>query len=115
MAAYARDFILTRSSSICSQIQKQAGDTNEIEAARERIKLLKRVPANTLSSNIAGISVAQHIDQIFQVINMSRPIVASATHADLSAGSSHTRPSTLAASPSSRHEDEAGNTKMAVA
>ncbi len=116
MAAYARDFILTRSSSICSQIQKQAGDSSEIEAARERIELLKRVPANTLSSNIAGISVAQHIDQIFQVINTSRPIVASATQADLVRGqltypSVDTRP---VVAVQSTQKTEAGNTGMAV-
>jgi hypothetical protein len=116
MATYARDVILTRTSSICSQIQKQIGDTSEVQAAEERLSLLKRTPANTLSSNVAGISVAQHIDQIFQVIDSSRPIVASATRTDLNRGqltypSVDTRP---VVAVQSTQKTEAGNTGMAV-
>lgn len=116
MAAFARDVILTRSSTICSQIQQQLGDKNEIEKANERLSLLKRTPANTLSSDVTGISVAQHIDQIFQVIDTSRPIVASATRADLVRGqltypSVDTRP---VVAVQSSEKTEAGNTKMAV-
>jgi hypothetical protein len=48
--------------------------------------MAKRTPANTLSSDVAGISVAQHIDQIFQVINNSRPIVSSSTQAHSAGG-----------------------------
>jgi hypothetical protein len=86
MASYARDVILTRQSTICQQIASQYSDGSEVDRARERLTLLKRAPANTLSSNVAGISVAQHIDQIFQVISTSRPIVASAVSAALERG-----------------------------
>jgi hypothetical protein len=116
MATYARDYILTRSSTICSQIQAQVGDKSEVEKAHERLDLLKRTPANTLSSDVAGISVAQHIDQIFQVVNTSRPIVAASTRAELVRGqltypSVDTKP---VVAVQSTQKTEAGNTKMAV-
>lgn len=116
MARYARDVILTRSSTICSQIQQQVGDKAEIEKAQERLTLLKRTPAETLSSDVPGISVAQHIDQIFQVVNSSRPIVASATHTDLNRGQL-TYPSVDArpvVDVQNTQKTEAGNTGMAV-
>jgi hypothetical protein len=116
MSAYARDFILTGSGRVCSQIAAQFGNAEELQRANERLQLAKRTPANTLSSNIPGISVAQHIDQIFQVINTSRPIVASATQADLVRGtltypSVDTKP---IVSVQSTQKTEAGNQGMAV-
>jgi len=39
-----------------------------------------------LSSNVAGLTPPQHIDQIFQVINKSRDLVNAATRADLERG-----------------------------
>ncbi len=116
MATYARDYILASRTPTCQSIQQQFASSEEIQQARERLEIAKRVPANTLSSDIAGISVAQHIDQIFQVINNSRPIVASATHADLVRGqltypSVDTRP---VVAVQSSQKTEAGNTKMAV-
>jgi hypothetical protein len=86
MATYARDVILTRQGTVCSQIAAQYADKTEAEQARERLNLLQRTPANTLSSNVAGLSPAQHIAQIFQVIDSSRPLVASAISADLVRG-----------------------------
>ncbi len=86
MAAYARDFIITRESQGCSKIAAQFGDRSGIEAARQRLDLLQRVPANTLSSNVDGLQPPQHIDQIFQVINKSRPIVGQAVRSDLVRG-----------------------------
>jgi hypothetical protein len=69
--AYARDVVLTRQSQGFAPIAAQF-DRDEIEAAQERLGLLTRTPANTLSSNVAGLTPAQHIDQIFQVINKKR-------------------------------------------
>jgi hypothetical protein len=86
MAAYARDFILTRESQTCSKIASQFGDPLGIQAAKERLQLLKRTPANTLSSNVEGLQPAQHIAQIFQVIDNSRPLVASAQRSTLERG-----------------------------
>jgi hypothetical protein len=85
MAAYARDFILTRESQTCSKIATQFG-ASEVEAARMRMQLLQRTPANTLSSNVAGLQPPQHIAQIYQVIDDSRPLVASAERASLERG-----------------------------
>lgn len=86
MAAYARDFILTRESQICSKIKSQFGDKDGIEAAHQRLQLLKRTPANTLSSDVGGLQPAQHIAQIFQVIDDTRPLVASAQRSTLERG-----------------------------
>lgn len=86
MAAYARDVILTRDSRECSKIASQFGDSSGIEAARNRLQLLKRAPDNTLSSNVPGLIPDQHIAEIFQVIDTSRPLVASARRAALVRG-----------------------------
>lgn len=83
-AAYARDMILARTpGNIAEQIVSRAGGEDARLAARER---LARTPANTLSSNVAGLIPDQHIAQIFQVIDNSRPLVASATRAALERG-----------------------------
>lgn len=86
MAAYARDYILTRQSTVCSQIAAQFGDKQGIEAAKARLDLMKRAPADTLSSNVAGLTPNQHIAQIFQVIDTSRALVASAQRTNLERG-----------------------------
>jgi len=116
MATYARDVILTRQSTICSQIATQVGDKDEIQRAAERQQLLKRVPANTLSSNVAGLNPPQHISQIFQVINTSRPLVASAIRAALERGTltyPQVDTSPVVAVQTSE-KTEAGNTGLAV-
>lgn len=87
MAAYARDVILSRSGEESAKIAQTLGDPEEVLKARERVNLLKaRTPANTLSSDVGGLTPPQHIAQIFQVIDNSRPLVASATKADLVRG-----------------------------
>lgn len=85
-ATYARDMILTDDLKMSSALRQRMG-SDEVEAARSRLQLLKRVPANTLSSNVAGLIPEQHISQIFQVIDNSRPLVASATRVGLERGS----------------------------
>ncbi len=115
-SAYARDVILSRDSAICSQISKLAGDDAQLKA-RERLQLLKsRVPANTLSSNVAGLNPPDHIAQIFQVIDKSRPLVAAAPSTGLVRGtitypSVDTRP---VVAVQASEKTEAGNTGMAV-
>lgn len=82
-AAYARDMILARTpGTIAEQIVAQAGGEDVRRAARERLGRVN----NTLSSNVPGLIPDQHIDQIFQVIDASRPLVASATRATLERG-----------------------------
>jgi len=84
-AEFARDVILTRESSVCSKIAAQFGDDAGLQSSHARLELLKRTN-NTLSSNVGGLIPPQHIAQIFQVIDTSRPLVASATRADLNRG-----------------------------
>ena len=116
MAAYARDFIVTRESQTCSKIASQFGDPLSIQAAKERMQMLKRTPANTLSSNVGGLTPPQHIEQIFQVINKSRPLVASAVNTTLERGTLTypkvtTRP---VVAVQNTQKTEAGNTGMVV-
>lgn len=86
MAAYARDVILTGQGREAGKIAAQLGDATEIQRAQERLQLAKRTPANTLTSDVGGLLPPQHIAQIFQVIDTSRPIVQSAQRASLERG-----------------------------
>ena len=86
MAAYARDVILTGNGREAAKIKGVLGDNAEVDRAESRLQLLKRVPANTLSCDVAGLIPQQHIAQIFQVIQTSRPLVASAQQANLERG-----------------------------
>ncbi len=86
MAAFARDEMLSRRSGIGSRIASQYVDHSELDRISQRLELAKRT-ANTLSSNVGGLQPPQHIDQIFQVINKSRALVASGIRADLVRGS----------------------------
>jgi hypothetical protein len=83
-ATYARDKILTRTGAQFHAIQQRL-PKSELDAAQNRLELM-RTPANTLSSNVAGLIPDQHIAQIMQVIDKSRPIVASARRASLERG-----------------------------
>lgn len=116
MAAYARDVILTREGQVCSKIATQFGDKSAIESAAQRLQLLKRTPANTLSSNVEGLQPEQHIAQIFQVIDKSRPLVATAVRSTLERGTLTypqvtTRP---VVAVQGTQKTEAGNTGMVV-
>jgi hypothetical protein len=116
MAAYARDVILTGSGRVSGQIAAQFGSPEELDAARTRLQLAKRTPANTLSSNVGGLTPQQHIAQIFQVIQTARPIVESAQRADLERGvlsypKVTTRP---VVAVQSTQKTEAGNTGMVI-
>jgi hypothetical protein len=82
-ATYARDVILTRSGPIFEQIVSLAGGDDTRNMARER---LMRAPVHTLTSDVEGLLPEQHISQIFQVIDDSRPLVASATRVGLTRG-----------------------------
>lgn len=85
-AGYARDWILAKATGpIAEQIRGRAGGDDARHAARERLTKM-RTPANTLSGDVAGLIPDQHIAQIYQVIDDSRPIVASATRAALERG-----------------------------
>ena len=116
MAAYARDVILTGQGREMGKIAAQLGDKQELERAKQRLELIKRVPANTLSSDVAGLIPDQHIAQIFQVIDTSRPIVASAQRASLERGVlSYPRIDTPpVVAVQATEKTEAGNTGMDI-
>jgi HK97 family phage major capsid protein len=114
-SSYARDVILTRTGHVTAAIQQRVSK-EEVEAAAQRLQMLKRTPANTLSSNVAGLIPDQHIAQIFQVIDNSRPIVQSAQRAALERGVlSYPRVDTPpVVAVQSSEKTEAGNTGMAI-
>jgi hypothetical protein len=109
---YARDQVLTSSKSLA----KQWANENELNVMRERLQLAKRIPANTLSSDVGGLIPEQHIAQIFQVINRSRPLVDSARRVGLERGSI-TYPVVVqrpVVAVQSAEKTEAGNQKMII-
>ena len=55
MAAYARDVILTGNGREAAKIKGILGDKQEVERAEQRLQLLKRTPANTLSGDVPGL------------------------------------------------------------
>lgn len=116
-ASYARDYILTRPSEVCSKIATLAGGTEITNKAHERLLAAKRTPANTLTSDVPGLIPEQHISQIFQVINRGRPLVASAFNVALNRGSvtfpKITQRPLVAVQATQK--TEAGNQKMTVA
>jgi hypothetical protein len=87
MASYARDVLLTHSDKfIRAQVDSEVSP-DEIRRAAERQELLKRTPATTLTSDLAGLNPPQHIAQIFQIINTRRDLVnAAGVKASLSKG-----------------------------
>ncbi len=115
-AAYARDYILTRGSTECAKIAQMAGGEQESLKARARMELLKRTPANTLSSNVTGLQTPQYLDQIFQIINKNRNLVNSGMRTSLMRGTLTypkvtTRP---IVSVQANQKAEAGNQGMVV-
>lgn len=112
-AAYARDVMLARGTGAIHESIRTLVGREVVEAARER---LARTPANTLSSDVEGLIPPQHIAQIFQVIDASRPMVASAQKATLERGK--LQYPQVDASPvvavQATEKTEAGNTGMDI-
>jgi len=112
---YARDEILAGTSGLAKRIAGLLG-AQAVEAARERLLLARRTPANTLSSDVAGLQPPQHLAQIFQVIDTSRPLVASAMRDTLERGQL-TYPrvdATPVVAVQGSEKTEAGNTGMDI-
>ena len=78
-AVYARDQIMVK----YPQIATAAGGDAERQAARER---LMRAPQHTTTSDIGGLLPPQHLSQILDVINRSRPVIAASRKVDLERG-----------------------------
>jgi len=77
-AHYARDVIITRfdriGSSVSPHVRQQAAQR------------LERAVAKVLTTDVAGLTGAQYINQIMQVINRARPLVQAANNVALTAG-----------------------------
>jgi len=116
-AQYARDYILSRPSEVCSKIATLAGGSEVSSRAAERLAVAKRTPANTLTADVPGLIPEQHIAQIFQVIDASRPLVASGFHVDLNRGTLSFPKITQrpVVAVQGTQKTEAGNQKMTVA
>jgi HK97 family phage major capsid protein len=78
-AVFARDQIVAK----YPQVAAAAGGDKEREAARER---LMRAPQHTTTSDIGGLLPPQHLAQIMDVINKSRPVISASRHVDLERG-----------------------------
>jgi hypothetical protein len=78
-AEFARDAIVARH----TEIAARAGGSAIVEAARDR---LTRVPPNTLTTDVAGLLPGTHMAQIMDVIDNTRPLVASARPVELENG-----------------------------
>lgn len=78
MASYARDVLLTSGDRVIRSQVDSAVSQDEVRRAGERLELLKRTPATTLTSDIAGLTPPQHIAEIMQIIDNSRPLVEAA-------------------------------------
>jgi HK97 family phage major capsid protein len=82
-AAYARDELIVRFPLIASAA---AGDKARALQVREQaMERLERVQ-NTLTSDVAGLLPPTHLSQIMDIINKSRPVVASARQVGLTSG-----------------------------
>lgn len=113
-AEYARDSLIVRYPQIATLAAGQPANVpGVVDEARNR---LERTLQDTLSSNIGGIIPAQYMGQIIDVINGSRPIVASARSVPLSRGTLtypkiDTRPTVV---KQSTEKTEGGTVKMEV-
>jgi HK97 family phage major capsid protein len=112
-AAYARDELIVRYPLIASAA---GGDKQRSVALREQAaERLQRVQ-NTLTSDVAGLLPPQHISQIMDIINGSRPVVVSARQVPLTSGQL-TYPRITGrpqVSKQAAEKTEAGTAKMSV-
>jgi HK97 family phage major capsid protein len=117
MSAYARDILITHGDRhVRAQVDANVSK-DDIKRAGERLESLERLPATTLTSDLAGLNPPQHIAQIFQVINDSRPLVdAAGVKANLNKGTV-TYPqvdATPVVAVQGTQKTEAGNTGMDI-
>jgi len=79
-AAYARDELIAR-------FPQLAGMTPDPQMARDQAEdRLKRAVQHTLTSDVAGLLPPAHMNQILDIINGSRPVVASGRNVNLDRG-----------------------------
>jgi HK97 family phage major capsid protein len=83
-AQYARDVMISRYDELATRAGNGAGDAPRVRA--EAVERLQRAVQNTTTTTAAGLVPPQHIAQIMDIIDKSRPVVASARHYDLVRG-----------------------------
>ena len=113
-AAYARDAMIVRYPLIAANA---AGDPSREVAIREQAAARLERVQNTLTSDVAGLLPPQHLAQIMDIINKTRPVVASGRFVGLTSGRLTYpritgRPEVL---KQSAEKTEAGTAKMSVA
>jgi HK97 family phage major capsid protein len=112
-AAYARDYCLERFPILATHAARDRSDVPTVQArARENLERVQ----NTLTSDIEGLLPPQHIAQIMDLINTSRPVVNSARRVNLDRGALTYpkitgRPEVLV---QATEKTEAGTAKMSV-
>ncbi len=77
------DVMMARNASVLHSIQTAAGGQQARDAAMER---LTRTPVHTTSSDVAGLQPPQYLAQILDVIDSTRPVVATGTRVNLARG-----------------------------
>jgi len=78
-ATYARDVLIAK----YPEIAMRAGGDVVRDAARER---LLRAPAHTVTTDVEGLLPPQHIAQIMDIIDASRPVVVTGNRVNLNNG-----------------------------
>jgi hypothetical protein len=83
-AGFARDELIKR----YEQIAVQAGGPTVRDAAKQRLEQARlfRAPVHTLSSDVDGLQPPQHVAQILEVIDRSRPVITSSRRVNLERG-----------------------------
>jgi HK97 family phage major capsid protein len=80
-AAYARDELIVRYPAIANASSRDPVAT--VEQAKDR---LQRAIQHTLTSDVEGLLPPQHMAQILDIINTSRPVVSGARNVNLTSG-----------------------------
>ncbi len=84
-AAYAKDVLVSRYDNIA--LAAAGGVQGSLPIVREQAaERLQRSVEHTLTSDVQGLLPPQHMAQIMDLINGSRPVVATATHVNLASG-----------------------------
>lgn len=83
-AAYARDALIVRFPTIAQAAVRTRGDLPVLQSeAQER---LNRAVEHTLTSDVEGLLPPQHMAQILDIINGTRPVVRTARNVNLTSG-----------------------------
>jgi HK97 family phage major capsid protein len=112
-AAFARDALIARYPTIAAAAARDPRDlSGVVDAARDRLERVQ----NTLTSDVQGLLPPTHMAQIMDIINKSRPVIASARQANLDSGKLTYpritgRPQVL---KQTAEKTEAGTAKMSV-